>query len=91
MPHYRHLCEDQIMHPAHVIGVGGRGCSGTRARGHTNRRDVGSDEDADDDDDDYDRLESNLFSMPSRGNLFTPGSSHQFYSSSHEIGASSSS
>ena len=72
-------------------GRGGRGRSGTRGRGRTHRRVVDSDEDADDAEDDYDRVEPSLFSMPSRNNPSMPGSSHQFGSSSHEVGGSSSS
>ena len=79
------------MHWPTSSGSGGGGRSRTRARGLTYRWDVGSDEDANDDNDDFDRVEPSLFSMPSHSNPSMPGSSHQFCSSSHEVGASSSS
>ena len=72
-------------------GRGGRGRRGSHTRGRTHRRHVGFDEDVEEHYDDFDRVEPTLFSVPSRNNPSDPDSSHQFYSSTHEVGASSSS
>ena len=78
---------DHALDP-HRRGRGGH--SGSRGSCHTHQQGVHSDEDIDDDDVDFDCAEPNHFSMLSRSHPSMLGSSHQFYNSSHEVGAASS-